>query len=548
MIFLKPEYLLFMTIPLMILFYFIVTNKSTVENIFDKKILEKLTINNDSLTRLGRNSLLFIALFLMIISLSRPVLLKEEIKIAQKKIDILIALDISKSMLCQDLYPSRLEFAKKKIFELLDKFKEANAGVIAFADEAFLVSPLSEDKNTLKYLIENLDTMSLSTNGTNIMVALRKTDRFLKQSSQKILIIFSDGGDMKDFSKEIKFAQKNSIKVYVYATATKKGADIKYLGEKLKDKNGNIVITKLNENIKSLSIKSGAAYIKGGYKDKSIDLLIKDIREKSKTKELKNRKIKDYKELFYYPLSLAVLFMLFAFGSLPKRPAALVFLLFFVTQSPIKAGLLDFKEIKEGFLHYKNKNYEKALKHLKKVANSKKDAPSFYDLANAYYKTRDYKNAIKNYKRVKTNKKMLKYKTLFNLGNSYYKLKKYKKALISYEKAQKIKNESDLLYNIELTKKHLKKKSSNNPKKDDKKNKKKSQKQDQNNQKNNNSDNGSNNADKEKKNSPRQKEESPFDTKEMKKWEKKLLKSRPKTMPIRLHDQKIQRVKNENPW
>ncbi len=548
MIFLKPEYLIFMMIPLFVLFYFIVTGKSQIQTIFDEKILQKLTIDNDSLGRTGRNMMLFGALFLMIIALARPALPKAQIQTAEKSIDILIALDISKSMLATDLYPNRLEFAKRKIFELLDKFKEANVAVIAFADDAFLVSPLTEDKNTLKYLIKNLDTNSLTTNGTNVLVAISKADEFLKNEDQKILILFSDGGEKEYFSKEIKEAKDHDVAVYIYATATKSGSAITYLGEKIKDKNDNIVITKLNQNIKDLALKSGGAYIEGGYKDESIDQIINDIKEKFTINKIKNKKIKEYKELFYYPLSLAILFMLFAFSSLPKKSTNLAVVIFLLgaLETDSKAGIFDFVDIKDGFEFYKNKDFKEAQKHFEKVADSKKDAPSYYDLANTYYKNKEYKKAINAYLNAKTKEQNLKYKILFNLGNAYYKAKKYKKALLSYQRAKKIKSEPDLLYNIELTKKHLKKSTSKDQDKNDQKEEEK-----QNNQKNKDTQNQ--NSSKEKKagsdkEQKKKKKNSILDTKEMKKWEKKLQKSRPKTMPTRLPTQNIKREENENPW
>ncbi len=554
MIFLKPEYLIFMAIPLLVLFYFIVTGKSRVETIFDEKTLQKLTIDNDSLGRIGRNMMLFAALFSMIVALARPALPKAEIEAASKSIDILVALDISKSMLADDLYPNRLEFAKRKIFELLDKFDEANAAIIAFGNDGFLVSPLTEDKNSLKYLIKNLDTNSLTTDGTNIMIAISKADEFLKKDDKKILIIFSDGGDKEEFSDEIMTAKEHNIYVYIYATATNNGAAITYLGEKIKDKNENIVITKLNPNIPKLALQSGGAYIKGGYKDDSIDQIIKDIKEKFALKDGKSKIIKEYKELFYYPLFSALLFMLFAFSSLPKRSTTFTvgILLFNFWGIDLKAGIFDFIEIEEGFKLYRNENYKEARKHFEKVAASKKDAPSYYDLANSYYKNREYKKALDTYLKAESTDKNIIYKTLFNIGNTYFKLKKYKKALLSYQKAKKIKNEPDLLYNIELTKKYLKKRDSEDKKKTDNKKEEKKKndtnKKDTNEQKQNSSKNAKTKNTKAQKDEKEQNKRSFFDEKEMKKWEKKLQRSKPKTMPMRLPAKTQKRDKNEKPW
>ncbi len=554
MIFLRPDYLLYMMVPMAILFYFIVTGKSQIDTIFDKKILEKLTVDNDTLGRVGRNMMLFAALFLFIIALAKPVLPKGEIMTKTQRIDLVIALDISKSMLATDRYPNRLEFAKQKIYRFLDAFNEARVGVIAFADDGFLVSPLSEDTNTLKYLIQNLSLDSITTNGTNLLVPIVKTAAFLKEKKEKILIIFTDGGDKQDFSKEIQQAQKNGISVYLYAIGTEQGAPITYLGESLKDQDGNIVISTLNKSVKSVALKTGGAYIEGGYKDRSITMMVEDIKSKFKMQQIKNRKIKDFKELFYYPLALGILFMLFAFSSLPKRSVSILILaLYTFTSTPLHAGIFDFKEIQKAHKAYQAQRYKEASDHFAKVTYSKRDASSYYDLGNAYYQAKQYKLAIQSYKNAKADQVGLKYKVYFNLGNAYFQTKQYQKALQTYEIAQKLKTEPDLEYNIELTKKHLQKKPSNDQKKNKQKpqNDKKKQNKDKQN-KGKQKDQGDKKDPKKNKNKPSNHKNDikpkHISKQEIKKWEQKLQKSKPKTMPMRFKVKDTQREKNAKPW
>ncbi len=551
MIFLRPDYLLYMMIPMAILFYFIITGKNQIDTIFDQKTLEKLTVDNDTLGRTGRNIMLFVSLFLFIIALARPALPKGDITVTTKKIDLLIALDISKSMLATDRYPNRLEFAKQKIYKFIDHFPQARIGVIAFGDDGFLVSPLSEDTQTLKYLIKNLSLESISTNGTNLLVPIVKSAEILKNKQNKILVIFSDGGDKNEFSKEIKEAQKNGVNVYIYAIGTTQGAPISVLGEKLKDNQGNIVISKLNENIKNLAIQTGGAYITGGYKDASIDMIIQDIKQKYKNYQQNNKKIKDLKELFYYPLALGILFMLFAFSSLPKRSTTVLLLTILTFEDcPLEAGILDFQQIKEAKKAYNNKSYNDAIDHFSKIVYSKRDASSYYDLGNAQYKAHQYKQAIQSYKNAKTSKPDLKYKIYFNLGNAYYQNKEYKKALNAYEIAKKIKSEPDLIYNIELTKKHLKNKPPSNQKKNKQKQKNQDKNKKQNNNKNKQKDDGNKKDPKKNKSNKQQNSKKPkhISKQEIKKWEQKLQKSKPKTMPFRFKIKDIQREKNAKPW
>ena len=569
MMFLRPDYLLFMMIPTLVLFFFIITHRNNISSIFDEKMIEKLTFDNGSLGRVGRNFMLFIALFLMIIALSRPAIEKGDVKIKSKKIDLLVALDISKSMLASDIYPNRLEFAKKKIYEFIDSFKEANIGVVAFSSEGFLVSPMTQDSATLKYLIGNLSLESLSTAGTNLLIPIKKGESFLKDSKQKIVIIFTDGGDNDTFEKELEATKSANEHIYIYATATNGGAPITQDGISVKDKEGNIVITKLNDKIKTLAIESGGAYIVGGLKDDSISILVEDIKKKFEMQDVNSRKVKEYKELFYYPLTLAIFFMLFAFSSFPKRTpiSLLVIALLSMSNTTLHAGVFDFQTIDKAHQAYQNENYKEAIKSYEEVVKSKQSAQSLYDLANAQYKDKKYEQALSTYNKVSSKDPNLEYKKLFNTGNSHFQLKKYEEALKAYEKAEKINSDVDLEHNIELSKKMIQQKKEqdkkdNKQKKDDDKkdNKDKGKdKQDKKNQDDKKKEQekkdkqDAKDGKKDKDASPKQgeekeKKEEKISEKEAKKWEEQLEKRKPKTMPMKFQSHNIERIKNEKPW
>ena len=561
MIFLKPEYLIYMLIPLIILFYLIITGKSPIQTIFDEKILRRLTIDTDSLGRTGRNFMLFVAMLFMIVALARPVLPKAEITTAAKSLDLLVALDISRSMLATDRYPDRLTFAKRKLYELMEKFKEARIGVIAFADEGFIVAPLTEDKASLRFLIDNLNTDALSTNGTDLRIPIRKAAEMLEKDKQKILVIFTDGGDGSDFSEEIAEAKKAGVTVYIYAVGTKRGAPIPWHGENLKDDSGNIAISRLNDRIKALAIETGGAYIEGGYRDKSVDMIIRDIRQKFKTMQRKSRKVQDFQELFYYPLTIAICFMLFAFSSLPKSSRAVLLLPLLLSLSPSDshAGFLDFHEIKEGFRYYRAGSYRDAIRHFERVAASRRDAPSYYDLGNAYYRAGLYQKAVHAYSDAHTRDPKLRYKLFFNLGNAYYRLGKYAKALDAYLYARKFHTEPDLEYNIELARKHLKKqppkskpsdKKQKEQKKEQKKQQNRSQQKGSKNQKSQQPSQGSGKQRDTQKNGGenRSQKRTELSPQELKKWERRLQKSKPRTMPLRFRLEDAERKKNAKPW
>ena len=310
------EYLTLLIIPLALVF--LLNSKSkTLESYFSKELWKKMQKKGSGFSTKLRRYLLLGALSFGIIALARPVIDNGEITVKQEFVDVVTAFDISQSMLAQDIYPNRLEFSKQKFFELLNYFKKGRFGVIGFSSRAFLVSPLTNDFATLKYLVKNMNLEYISLKGTDLMQPLIVTKEQLKDSKNRALLIFTDGGDSKDFSKEIEYAKKNHIKVFVYAVATPKGDVIKTQNGILKDKNGNIVITRLNRAIKQLALKSGGAYMEYSLGKGDMKELANIIKAKFKAKNGGKTVIKDTRELFIYPLAVAVLLLFMGVFSLP---------------------------------------------------------------------------------------------------------------------------------------------------------------------------------------------------------------------------------------
>ena len=529
--------------PLLLLFYLIMTDKKDLDSFFNPDILKKLTINKGALSRKVRIFLQFIAIFLMIVALSRPVLEKGEVQVKKKNIDIVAAIDISKSMLAKDIFPNRFEFVKNRLFKLMDNFQEANLGVLAFSTNSFLVSPMTNDFNTIKYLVNNLSLDYIDLSGTDFFPVIKSAKEFLKNSKDKILIIFTDGGDKEDFSKEIEEANKSGLVIYIYGIATTKGSPIEDDGELIKDNEGNIVISSLNEKISSLALETGGAFVKGALRSEALNFIIQDIKERFDATLKKQKKIKIYVELFYYPLALALVFLLMSFSSLPKRKAsAIVALLLLHFLVPANASVLDFWDIKKAEKFYKNKDFKTSSKIYEKLAKTKKSAEAYYNLANSYYKEKNYKKALEAYKKMPNTNKELEFKKLYNMGNSFATLKEYDKAEESYKKALDIKEDDDARYNLEQIKKLKKRQKKKNANKNNKKrdNKQKNSKKDEKKEKNQSL--------KSDKNAGKKAEQRQMSKMEERKWTKLLQNRKPKTLPLQLQTKKRGSGIEEKPW
>ncbi len=490
--FLHPEFLYYMLPPLLILFGLLLTQKEAQASFFSDEVMEKLRVRANTLTLKARNALFFLAGFFMIVALAEPVIVDGKTEVKQKSADILIAIDISNSMLANDLYPNRLKLAKKKAIELIERLKQDRIGVIAFAKGSYLVSPLSFDHEAVAFLLKNLDTSSITEQGTNFLTLLDTAASSSKRSKRKYLLIFTDGGDKKDFSKEIEFAKENSLTVFIIATATKRGAPIRLKNGNFLRYKGEMVITKLNENIADLALATGGVYIEATNSDTDIEAMRREIEKTVQKKELKARTIEKYIPLFYIPLGMAMLLVLIALSSMTKRtkvyvPSMIILPLLLFGSIELKAGLLDFLDVKEAKETYAKKDFSQSAKKFETYAKQSDKPSAYYDAGNAYYKADRYEKAIEMYKKVHTKDVSLMAKNFHNLGNALAKTQKYKEAVEAYEDALKLKEDEETRHNLEEVKKLLQKQQQEkqqqkNDRQNNEQNKKEQNKQNQNDQ------------------------------------------------------------------
>ncbi len=478
--FLYPNVLWMMLLPVILLIFLITTNKSDMQLIFQKEILERLVVAKNGLDLQTRNILVFTALVLMIIALSRPVVLQKEQELKQNLIPVVLALDVSRSMQSTDIYPNRLELSKKKIKDFLLISKNSAAGVVLFARSAFILSPITQDFTTLLYMIENMNKGLNFDNGSNIMGMLESANDLLKDYASKNIIVLSDGGNNDNFTKEIEFAKNNNIKIYVVATATKSGAPIPTKNGYLTDNNGNIVTVALNNNIKELAMQSGGGYIDFTIDDADIKAVTNELLNRSQKEQMDTKKIKIYTELFYYPLALGLVFLFVSIFSIPriKQSSSLLIVLsiLFLNTSSSYAGLLDFKILEEAKKAYKEENYKYSTNQYQKVA---KNSESFYNLGNSLYKEGKYPEALKAYEKVVTSDKRFEAQKLHNMGNSYVKLGDLAKAKEMYENALKKHYDQETKENLDKVNNSLKQNMQNQGNDQEKQNNNENSKDDQ---------------------------------------------------------------------
>ncbi len=488
---------------LIILGYTLISKQRREQNWFKPEILELLKSSSGGISIKFRTVLGILSLFFMVVGLSRPVINHGEIDVESKNADITIAIDISKSMLAEDVYPNRIEFAKRKSIELINLIGKNRVGVIAFANGGYTVSPMTFDKSSLNYLIKDLNPKSISEAGTNFKTLLDSAEKFLEKSNDKYLIVFTDGGDGINYNDEVKKAKDLNIKVLTIGIGSSVGSPIKDDDGKFIVDNGSIFISKYNSAVEEFANATGGLSVRASTNNRDIKQIADEIAKLNSSENKKDR-LKIYEELYIYPLIISLLLLFPVFFSLPsfnkfkwlfsrkiKTQNNLIILFLFSQIFVIDSkasSLLDWFYIQNANENIKNGDYQNAIANYKKLESS--DEVNF-NIGNSFYLDGNYSEAIENFKKVSDD---LKQKALYNIGNSKVKLNDLNGAKESYENALQISEQANIRENLEWVKNRLKQNENNQSKNQENNQQQQNQdKQDQNQSQSQNSDSQENN-------------------------------------------------------
>ncbi|MBN2768990.1 MAG: VWA domain-containing protein [Campylobacterales bacterium] len=318
MSFVYPYVFLFFLVPLLVFIYLIMTNKSKLDRIFEDDLLERLKVEKGFMSKKVREFIFFTALILMLVALARPVIYKGEREAKIAGASFFVALDISGSMRSKDIYPNRLIFAKQKIIELLKDAPADEVALGAFSKQAFIITPLSYDKATLIEMIQGVDTSYINQSSTDFSSIVELSDEIFKKDTKKNLVLFTDGGDVSDVNALVSLAKEKDVTISIVLIGTQKGAPVlDSRGEIYRDKDGSMIFSYANKDIFALAQKTGGMAVEASYSKSDVDAVLNHMREGEKS--AKSIILKDQRELFYYPLGLAILLLLISFSSLPRR-------------------------------------------------------------------------------------------------------------------------------------------------------------------------------------------------------------------------------------
>lgn len=285
----------------------------------DKSLLGAIAPSASLRRKVVKMVLIAVAAGLALAALARPQWGFEWQETKRVGLDILIAIDVSKSMLATDVKPNRLERSKFAVKDLLKKLNGDRVGLIAFSGTAFLQCPLTIDYNGFLLALDDLAVGTIPRGGTSISSAIREAMDLFKgpDKKYKVLVIITDGEDLEgDPARAAKEAAEMGIMIYCVGVGTAEGELIPMYDDRggrgyLEDKAGAIVKTKLNEEIlKKISIDSGGSYVRATQAEFGLVLLYDKGISKLEKRDIEAKMRKSYKERYQYFLAIAA-FLLF---------------------------------------------------------------------------------------------------------------------------------------------------------------------------------------------------------------------------------------------
>ena len=277
----------------------------------DEELVRQL-MPSYSVSRIWVKLTLFsIGFFFFVIGLSRPQIgakLKEH---ETKGAEIMIALDVSNSMLAEDYSPNRLERAKLAISRLVDKLRDDRIGLIVFAGNSFVQLPITTDYVSAKMFLNTISTGSVPIQGTAIGEAINTAIRSFSTQSEKsrAIIIITDGENHEDDPVAAAAqAAEMGVRVFTIGVGSPEGKPIPMDGGLLKDRDGNIVVTRLDESVLQEVAKAGnGLYVRAGNSEFGLNPIIDDIR-RMEDERYSSIVFEEFDEQFMYFMAIALLF------------------------------------------------------------------------------------------------------------------------------------------------------------------------------------------------------------------------------------------------
>ncbi len=326
----EPKYFyLLIGVALLLLMYGLVVlwKRRKQKQFADLNLLDQLSPERSVFKPALKIAMVALGLSFLVIALVNPKMGTQLKTVKRQGVDIVFAIDVSKSMLAEDIAPNRLDKSKQIVSKIIEKLGSDRVGIIIYAGNAYPLLPITTDHSAARMFLQNAHPDMVSSQGTAINEALNLAKTFFDDDTQtnRFLFVISDGEDHEENSAETaKDLVDLGIKTYTIGIGTNKGSPIpikrngKFVGYK-KDRDDEVVITKLSvETLKDIAENGGGSYIYGNRTSNTIDY-VEDLLLKADKKEFETTQFADYKDQFQWFVALALFFLLLDVFLLDKK-------------------------------------------------------------------------------------------------------------------------------------------------------------------------------------------------------------------------------------
>ncbi len=327
----KTYFWLLIAIPVVLVLFLLMLfwRKRAQKKFADADLLKKLSPDKSTFKAILKILLFLLALACFVLALVNPKIGTELETIKRKGVDIVFAIDVSKSMLAEDIAPNRLEKGKRLVTEIINGLGGDRVGIIGYAGSAFPQVPITTDYGTAKMFLQSMNTDMVSSQGTAIKQAIKLAMTYYNDESRtnRLLFILSDGEDHEGGVEEITSeASKNGIRIFTIGLGTQKGGPIPiksngYTMTYLKNKEGETVITKLVPGtLKEIAAKANGEYLEGAVTSEVTNEVEKILQNVEKT-EFESKQYASYKDQFQWFIGFGILFLLLELFLLERKTA-----------------------------------------------------------------------------------------------------------------------------------------------------------------------------------------------------------------------------------
>jgi len=419
---------------------------------------------------------LLVAVALVVVSLARPRYGYEWEDIKRKGVDIVVVLDLSTSMLAEDVDPNRLERAKRELSDLLDMLEGDRLGLVAFAGTAFVQCPLTVDYRAYRLFLDQMDPNMMPVQGTDLGAAIATAVQTFDEEklSSKAIILISDGEDNEGLGLQAaEVAAEQGVKIFAIGIGGEDPVPFPdpVRGGNKRDGYGALVKTSFDEvGLKKIALATGGGYERSQSGDLDLEAIYKqDIKQGMEAYEIATSRSQNWRERYQWPLGLALLLLVLE-SLLPevRRRGSMLPLVALALAGSLAApapALAAWRNpfapspIREGLRAFDDGEFGDALSHFHRAQLDRPDDRRLeFNIADSYFRLGDYARAEQSFGRVLSlgGDDRLAGRSYYNLGNTLYFQGRLAEAIDAYEKALELDpDDEDARHNLEYVRREL---------------------------------------------------------------------------------------------